>query len=154
MTESFVFEHEREKKALLRELVLAHARSHGVKEIHCPTYQCAVRWDRPNLRRHSLTFLDPLHDVAMVNEEPEKGPFSRFLRETIYIVAWDYRGKRATWFQPKKRSLRLQAPPTAQRILPDHVRVLGMTTSFSSIPIVIKRIDARLQPAINAPCIS
>jgi hypothetical protein len=89
-----------------------------------------------------------------VNDEPEKGPCGRFLWEPIYIVAWDYRGKSSTRFQLMNRPLGSEVPPTAYSILPDHIRIFGMTTPFSPIPVVIKGVDARLQSAINAPGVS
>lgn len=75
-----------------------------------------------------------------MNNEPEKGPFDRFLREPIYIVAWDYRRESVTGFQPMNRPLRSEVPPTAQSVLPDHVGILGMTTPFAPVPVVINGI--------------
>jgi hypothetical protein len=90
----------------------------------------------------------------MVNQKPEKSPFGRFVREPIYIVTWDYRGKSAARFQPMNRPLRSKVPPTAYSILPDHVGIFGMRTPLSPIPVVIEGIDPRLQTAINAPGVS
>ena len=80
----------------------------------------------------------------MVNDEPEKGPFGRFFRQPIYIVAWDYSGKGATGFQPMNRPLCSKVPPTVQSILPDYVGIFGMTAPLSPIPVIVQRIDTRL----------
>ena len=144
MTESLVFEHECKKETLLGEFVLTGASSHGIIKIDCPAYQGAIRRNRPHLGRRSLTFFHPIHHIRMVNDEPEKGPFARFLREPIYIVAWDYRGKGATGFQLMNCPLCSKVPPTVQSILPDYVGIFGMTTPLSPIPVVIKGIDPRL----------
>src|ERR1700759_2781576 len=112
MTESLVFEHERKEETLLCEFVLTGAGSHRIIKIDCPAHQGAVRGNRPPLGRHSLPLLHPINNIGMVNDEPEKGPFGRFLRQPIYIVAWDYRGKGATRFQPMNRPLCSEVPPT------------------------------------------
>src|ERR1700758_1453523 len=114
MPESLVFEHERKKKTLLGKFVLTGAGSHRIIKIDCLADQGAIRRNRPHLRRRFLTFLHPVHHVGVMNKEPEKGPFGRFIREPIYIVTWDYRRKSVARFQPVNRPLRSKVPPTAQ----------------------------------------
>ena len=88
-----------------------------------------------------------------MNDEPEKGPFSRFLRKPIYIVARDYSGKSRAGIKPMHGPLCLQVAPAAQGILPDDVGILGMAAPLSPIPIIFTRVDPRLEPAIDTSCV-
>src|SRR5579871_134201 len=112
MTESLVFEHEGKKKTLLGKFVLTGAGSYRIIKIDRSADQGAIRRNRPDLRRRFLTLLHPVHDVGVMNKEPEKSPFGRFIREPIDVVTWDYRRKSAARFQPMNRPLRSKVPPT------------------------------------------